>query len=127
AGDINSDNLTDLAVISEAANQVSVMLASAPGTFSITGTRATGRGPRGIAIVDLNHDGRRDVVTANRGAGDGSMLLMTNAGLAPAVSIPALPGAAAIAAADVNGDGKPDLLVAGRDDNRVAVLLNMMP
>jgi hypothetical protein len=70
--------------------------------------------PTGVAIADLNGDGKPDIVTVNfTGPGGVSVLLQDGTGSAhflPAVNY-ALSHSGALAIADINGDGKPDLAV----------------
>ena len=78
----------------------------------------------GVAMVDLNGDGRRDLVAANAGANTASVWLGNGdatfgarssfaTGLAPKM----------IAVGDLNGDAKPDLVSANQDASTVSVLL----
>ena len=82
--------------------------------------------PDGLAIGDLNADGRRDIVTTghdlSRKLGGVSVFLNRGGGFgtASAYRTGKLPSAAAIG--DVNGDGMPDVATANTDD--VSVLIN---
>src|SRR6185369_3499945 len=71
--------------------------------------------PMGGAIADLNGDGRKDIVIANRE--EQSLTMLRNQGsLAFAATELAVPhDANDVAAADLNGDGRIDLVVAGSD------------
>jgi len=71
--------------------------------------------PMGGAIADLNGDGRKDIVIANRE--EQSLTMLRNQGsLAFAATEFAVPhDANDVAAADLNGDGRIDLVVAGSD------------
>lgn len=84
----------------------------------------TGTNPRGLAIGDLNADGRPDVVTANQGENSASVLLGNGDGtFQPKTDIAAGGGPQSVAIADLNGDGKPDLAVA--TGSGVSVLLGI--
>ena len=57
---------------------------------------------------DFNGDGRKDLVTSNRGSNDVSVLLGNGDGTFQAArSFPAGGGASYVGVGDFNGDGKP--------------------
>jgi VCBS repeat-containing protein len=81
--------------------------------------------PHGLAVADVNGDGKTDVVTAdhlgetvslflNDGLGDFSTLVTLEPGAAPDKA----------AVADVDGDGKADIVTADGPSNQISVLLN---
>lgn len=85
-----------------------------------------GRAPGAIAIADVNHDGKPDIMVANFDDGTVSVLLGDGKGhFSPAHGSPfpcnANPND--IAVADMNGDGNPDLVIANTQTPYLAVLL----
>lgn len=135
AADINADGKPDLIVADTSDNTVSVLLNSTvPGstasTFSARQSFATGVQPFSIVIVDINGDGRPDVVAANYDSNSVSVLLNTTVpGSAQPTFVMQLAFAVgtnpiSVDAADINRDGKPDLIVANHGSNTVSVLLN---
>src|SRR5436309_207804 len=83
----------------------------------------TGARPIALAVVDLNGDGRLDVVTANGGSRDVSVLLGNGDGtFQPEKRLARDSSPRALAAADLNGDGRADLVTAN-DESSVLVLL----
>ncbi len=75
-------------------------------------TYSTGTNPLGIAVGDFNSDGNPDMVTANRGSGNVSVLLGNGAGNFGAPSNLALGGVPSqVQVGDFNGDGKQDVAV----------------
>jgi hypothetical protein len=123
AGDVNGDNKIDVVITNCAAigsacesegvdSVVGVLLGNGDGTFQPAKTYDSGGGATGgLALADLNTDGKLDVVVTNGkvavllGNGDGSF--QAAIGYDPGGS-----GADGVAVADVNHDGRPDLLVA---------------
>jgi hypothetical protein len=80
--------------------------------------------PRSAAIGDLNGDGHPDVVTANSGSNDVSVLLGDGTGVFRLLgSYPSGTNPNSVAVADLNGDGHPDLVTANSGSNDVSVLL----
>src|SRR5208337_2004530 len=79
---------------------------------------ATGAQPQGIAVADIDGDGRPDLLVANSGDGTVSILrntcvmgsLTTNS-FVPKVDIVTGSGCESVAAADLEGDGKLDVVV----------------
>ena len=100
-------------------------LAQTP-TFAPAATFSTGGFPTGIAVADVNGDGKPDLLTTNSGDGTVGVLLGTGTGTFQAVTTYSSGGTTpnGIAVADVNGDSKPDLLVANLNGGTVGVLLN---
>jgi hypothetical protein len=119
AADLNADGKPDLVTADFTHNNVSVLLGNGNGTFqSPTAYGPIGVGPSTIRIVDVNGDGRRDVVVAclRPGAdytlGRVSILLgdgKGHLGAATDVGNAASNADAGLVATDLNGDGHPDL------------------
>ncbi|MGD0179230.1 MAG: FG-GAP-like repeat-containing protein [Terriglobales bacterium] len=128
--DVNGDGKPDLVVAnsSENGNQgctsgiavgaVGVLLGNGDGTFQEAVTySAVLQGSNSVAVVDVNGDGKPDVVVADLcggGCGAVSVLLGNGDGTFQAAVSYNSGGyeAYSMAVDDVNGDGKPDLLVA---------------
>ncbi|MHB8474627.1 MAG: FG-GAP repeat domain-containing protein, partial [Gammaproteobacteria bacterium] len=133
--DVNGDGRPDLIVPNNGGNTVSVLLnTTAPGastpSFAAQQTFLTGSGPDSVGVVDINGDGKPDLVVANINGNTVSVLLnMTPPGaVTPAFAAQQTyatgTNPASVDVADVNGDGKPDLVVANINANTVSVLLN---
>jgi hypothetical protein len=116
ACDANSDGILDLVIDSWGENRLTLLLGDGKGGFGAPGVPIeAGRKPyRNVRFLDLNGDGRCDLVMPNmveRGvtilSGDG------HGGFrgADRPPIPAGPSPFTVTVADVNGDGKPDLVV----------------
>jgi hypothetical protein len=85
-----------------------------------------GKGPGFIAVADVNHDGKPDIIVANTEDGTISVLLGDGRGnFRPAPGSPFSCNANPndIAVADMNGDGNPDLVIANHQTPYITVLL----
>lgn len=115
AGDVNGDGVMDLVIVPFPGNgfnpPVQVLLGKGNGAFqapmTITSSFGGGFAP---ALIDVNHDGRLDLVYAyydevvtQLGNGDGTF--------GDPQIFPVTYGPQSLKVADVNGDGKPDILV----------------
>jgi hypothetical protein len=83
-----------------------------------------GSHPEGVAVGDLNADGYLDVVTANAGSNDVSVLLGNGHGqLGSPLTRPVGTSPRFCAIGDLNGDGLPDVAVTNALSASVSVLL----
>jgi VCBS repeat-containing protein len=99
---------------------------SAAGTLAEAVSYATGAypSPHGLAVADVNGDGKADIITANHLSGNVSVLLNNGSGTflsAPPIATGAAPDSVAIG--DVNGDGRADIVTADGPSNQISVLL----
>jgi hypothetical protein len=85
-----------------------------------------GKGPGFIAIADVNHDGKPDLLVANIEDGTLSVLLGDGKGHftpAPGSPFPCNPNPNDIVVVDMNGDGNPDLVIANHQTPYITILL----
>jgi hypothetical protein len=119
-GDVNGDGVPDLALTDHDSYAVTVLVGDGKGGFKpARGSPVVmkdGKRPHthGLALTDLNGDGRPDLVTANNDDNDVAVMLGDGRGgfaPAPGSPFPAGPSPYPLAVGDVNRDGKPDLVV----------------
>jgi hypothetical protein len=98
--------------------------AGAGALFSLPTTFPVGDSPGSIAVADLDGDTVSDLVTANAGSDDVSVLLGNGDGtFQAAVSFAAGDGSTSVAVADLDDDSIPDLVTANAGSGDVSVLL----
>lgn len=156
AVDMDGDSNVDFVTVNQYGNSVSVFVdPTGDGNFvpspniapfgQPTGVFPVGNGPLGVAIADLNNDGRPDIVTANSNDDTVTVLLRSNGvgvqigsatdfplggTIAPAPSQPAgtppvfipVVEPVSVAIADLNQDGFLDIVTADKFTSTVTIL-----
>jgi len=132
-GDLDGDGKPDLVIANNGGSQLSIYKnISTPGNiaFAARVDINTGTNPYGIAIGDMDGDGKADLVVTTEGTSSAlSVLLNTSSGgvmsFGAPVNYATLNGSFIVAIGDLDGDGKPDLAaVDGGQPNSVLVLRN---
>jgi hypothetical protein len=134
AADLDGDGRLDIIALNPDSNVVSILRnISSPGTitansFAVRIDLPGGNVMRGLAVQDLNGDGRPEIVTGNNGDNTVSIFqnlsTVGNIAFAARVDFPAGNGASSVAIGDLDGDGQPDLAVANINDGTISVLRN---
>jgi hypothetical protein len=114
-GDFNRDHFPDVAVLRDSAGggTVSVFFSNGSGGFAPVFAAAVGSSPRGLAVTDLNRDGKLDIVAT---AGSALHVELGTGTSSPPFQLVANytagGGAAGVASGDFDDDGDTDIAVA---------------
>ncbi|MFN8487878.1 MAG: FG-GAP-like repeat-containing protein [Caldilineaceae bacterium] len=139
-GDLDGDGKPELVVTNNGSfagsgNTISVFRnTSTSGNISFAAKVdfTTNNGPRGVALSDLDGDGKLDVLVANFGNGSSgnTVSVLRNTSTSGSVALAAKvdfvvgSGALKLAVRDLNSDGKPDVVVSNFSSGNVSVLQN---
>lgn len=123
-GDFNNDDSLD---IISSNGVVSLIPGNGNGTFGVRQDLTLGgSNPQQVVPIDIDNDGDLDIVTANIGSDDVSVLLNDGNGNFPAqefaIGVDADP--ISVAVGDIDNDGDLDLVTANFKNNSISLLLN---
>jgi hypothetical protein len=123
--DLNGDGIPDMVVANSGSNNVVVYPGLGNGQFgpALNGGHGffTGTNPVSVTVADVNRDGRRDLVVANKGSNDVSILLnepMAGGGITfmPGPRLHVGPGPVATVVQTMPGQQFPDIFVSVSGD-----------
>ena len=131
--DLDGDGKPDLAAANTYVGTVSAYLNTTPtgGTISFSADVdfMTGNFPEGLALADIDGDGKPDMVIANNTDNTLSLLRNTstvgNLSFAPQLTVNSGYAAYDVVVADFDGDGKPDIGVVDQYSNTVSIHRNI--
>jgi len=128
--DVNGDGKPDLVVTNNSSSTVAVLLGNGDGTFQTATTYDSGYGgaPLGVAVADVDGDGKPDIVVADFGMSGLLGVLLGNGNGTFQTALSYGSGGYCtdgVVVTDVSGDGKPDIMVMNACNNgSVGVLIN---
>ncbi|MCU0546635.1 MAG: DUF4347 domain-containing protein, partial [Oscillatoriaceae cyanobacterium Prado104] len=128
--DFNADGRSDLALTR--GQNVSILLATGPGTFSNPANFNAGLDPNDIAVGDFNADGQLDLAVANLDvvtfSNEVSILTGTGQGTfnGPFNYKTGGDTPSALASGDFNFDSRQDIAVINTNSQNVSILLNLL-
>jgi uncharacterized repeat protein (TIGR03803 family) len=126
--DLNRDGWDDIATANYGDGTVSILLNQgyganfAPATSYAVGTNSSA-GPKSIAAVDVNLDGRSDLLVANYNQNSVSILTNTGGGIMSGlVNYPVGRGPVSVATGYLSTNGCPDIVTANHTDGTLSIL-----
>jgi Bacterial Ig-like domain (group 3)/FG-GAP-like repeat/FG-GAP repeat len=125
-GDVNLDGKLDLVVANygNPSNSVSVLLGNGAGSFGAKVDYAVGAQPQSVQVVDINRDGKPDIVVANGNSNSVSVLFGSGTGtFSAATNYGTGLNPISVAVGDLNGDGIPDIATANYYGPSASVLI----
>src|SRR5580765_1409094 len=120
-GDVNNDGLLDLCVTGNERNTIDIFLGDGSGKFSPSPgspsvvSASAGFKAQSLQLVDLNEDGKLDILTTNNQQNNFATMFGNGRGgfsPGPAATFPAGQGRYSFAFGDLDGDGHLDVVIA---------------
>ena len=130
-GDVDGDGKPDLAVANTSSNTISVFRntgSSGIVSFALKVDFTTGTAPRFVSIIDIDSDGKPDLLATNYNSASVSVFRNTSSigtvSFSAKVDFTTGTSPYSVAIGDIDGDGKPDLAVANTTSNTISVFRN---
>jgi hypothetical protein len=124
AGTFDAGTSVDLVVSVIGSDKLAILLGDGNGGFAATTPVSGLFRPRATRVLDLDDDGKQDLVTVTENGQATVFMGLGNGGFSAATAFAVTGGASGLALADFKADGEPDLAVAAWQANAVALLVN---
>jgi hypothetical protein len=132
-GDLDGDGKPDIAIANNGSNYITLYKNnSTPGTISFIKRidLMVGTNPYGIAIGDLDKDGKSELVVSTQGSNSALWILKNTSvpdsfSFSLPVSYASLAAAFTLAIGDLDGDGNPDIAATGGNPSAILTLRNI--
>jgi hypothetical protein len=132
--DFNGDSNLDIATTNERTNNVSIRLGDGAGGFGTgaatnysigNGFVTIGSYPNALAVADINGDNRLDIVTANAGSNNITVLLGRGNGafVVPGLILAMQNVPSSVALVDVNRDSRLDIVTTNQGSDSISIRL----
>lgn len=125
-GDFNQDGKTDLAVVNNWGDSISILLNNGDGTFAPAVNYSVGIVPHTLTVGDFNADGKADLAVTVGGVEEHHVSILLGNGngtFAPANNYNAGPSPLSLTSGEFNNDGKTDIAVTDFISGDVSILL----
>jgi hypothetical protein len=136
--DIDGDSKPDMVVINNGSNTISIYKNTSvsgsvsAGSFASRVDFPTGTLPDGLAVGDIDGDGKPDIVVSNSATSNTVSVfrntctpgIISAGSFAHMVEFPTGMNPGSLVIGDIDSDGKPDLIVANNYSNTISVLKN---
>ncbi|CAF3938924.1 unnamed protein product [Rotaria sp. Silwood1] len=129
-GDVNNDNRLDIITANHHSDNVGILLGYGNESFSTIGTYSTGQNsrPYAVIIIDINDDGRMDIIVANYGTSNiGILFGCGNFNFTTMVTYSTgnNSGPDSIVVSDFNNDGSLDIAVANYFTSNIGIFIGL--
>lgn len=128
-GDLNADGFSDLAIVNQSANAVTVLINDGTSFFtpSVGSPLQTASVPAGVSIADFTNDGLGDIAVTNNGSSTlGVYANLGSGAFSQRIELSVPPGPLAVISAITTTSGLPDaiLTASSGSNNFMTVLLD---
>ncbi|MGP0062493.1 MAG: FG-GAP repeat domain-containing protein [Isosphaeraceae bacterium] len=118
AGPLTKDGLTDLVVLNQGSQDISIFLNNGKGGFIAMPTVDAGNDSTGIAVRDINGDGIPDLLVSS---GQGDLLIIIGNGNGTFQPYQRADQSVSLAVGDFNSDGQPEFVLSNTSIDQLSI------